>query len=293
MAEPKVYFTKDITPEALQKAFDVLGVELAGKTAVKISTGEPGNKHYLQPSLIEGLVESVGGTIVECNTAYPGGRDTTSAHWKTFEDHGFTSIAPCDLMDEGGAEMTLPVKDGFHLDFNIVGAHLAEYSSMLVLSHFKGHPMGGFGGALKNMSIGIASSRGKMKIHTSGEADGTFDDLMGGDRDSFIRSMADADQSVMDYLGRENIAYVNVANNLSVDCDCVADPKAPAMPDIGIFASADPVAVDQACIDAVYASSDPGKDDLVERIESRNGLLLLESAEKHGLGSRTYELVTL
>ena len=164
---------------------------------------------------------------------------------------------------------------------------------MLVLSHFKGHPMGGFGGALKNMSIGIASSRGKMKIHTSGEADGTFDDLMGGDRDSFIRSMADADQSVMDYLGRENIAYVNVANNLSVDCDCVADPKAPAMPDIGIFASADPVAVDQACIDAVYASSDPGKDDLVERIESRNGLLLLESAEKHGLGSRTYELVTL
>lgn len=293
MAEPKVYFTKEITPDALQKAFDALEVELKGKTAVKISTGEPGNKHYLQPSLIEGLVKSVDGTIVECNTAYPGGRDTTSAHWKTFEDHGFTSIAPCDLMDEGGAEMTLPVQDGYHLDFNIVGAHLAEYPSMLMLSHFKGHPMGGFGGALKNMSIGVASSRGKMKIHTSGDADGTFDDLMNGDHDSFIRSMADASQSVMDYMGRENIVYVNVANNLSVDCDCVADPKAPAMADIGIFASTDPVAVDQACIDAVYASDDPGKDDMVERIESRNGLLLLEAAEKHGLGSRTYELVAL
>ena len=293
MAESKVYFTKEITPESLQRAFDALGVQLKDKTAVKISTGEPGNKHYLQPALIEGLVESVKGTIVECNTAYPGKRDTTEAHWQTFEDHGFTKIAPCDLMDEGGQEMTLPVKDGFHLDCNIVGAHLAEYSSILMLSLFKGHPMGGFGGALKNMSIGIASSRGKQKIHTSGEPDGTFDDLMNGDHDSFIRSMADADQSVMDYMGRENIVYVNIANNLSVDCDCVADPAAPAMADIGIFASTDPVAVDQACIDAVYQSNDPGKDALIERIESRNGLLLLESAEKHGLGSRTYDLVEL
>ena len=292
MAASKVYFTKEITPESLEQAFDALGVTLKEKTAVKISTGEPGNKHYLNPNLIKGLVKKVKGTIVEANTAYPGKRDTNEAHWQTFKDHGFTDIAPCDLLDESG-EMTLPVEGGFHLDFNIVGAHLAEYSSILMLSHFKGHPMGGYGGALKNMSIGIASSRGKTKIHTSGNADGTFEELMAGDRDSFIESMADADKSVMEYMGPENIVYINIANNLSVDCDCVADPKAPSMGDIGIFASLDPVAVDQACIDAVYSSDDPGKDALIERIESRNGAYLLDAAEKLGLGSKEYELIEL
>lgn len=293
MAKSKVYFTKEITPEALLSIYDTMGAELPGKVAVKISTGEAGNPYYLQPSLIEKLVKKLDGTIVECNTAYPGERDTTDAHWKTVESHGFTAIAPCDIMDEEG-EMELPVGEGaFHLDTDIVGAHLANYDSLLLLNHFKGHPMGGFGGALKNMSIGIASSRGKTKIHTSGNPDGTFDELMAGDRDSFLRSMADADKAVMDYVGREHMAYINIANNLSVDCDCVASPQAPAMANIGIFASLDPVAVDQASVDAVYSSDDPGKDALIERIESRNGTLVIQAAEELGLGSREYELVEI
>ena len=289
---PKVYFVRDITPENMVRLYEALERPATGKVAVKLSTGEPGGHNFLKPELIKDLVQKVDDTIVECNTAYGGGRASTENHLKAAADHGFTAIAPVDIMDAEG-EVSLPVKGGRHLRENFVGSHYPAYDFTVVLSHFKGHAMGGFGGALKNMSIGVASSRGKMKIHTSGEADGTFDDLMNGDHDSFIRSMADADQSVMDYMGRENIVYVNIANNLSVDCDCVADPEAPAMADIGIFASTDPVAVDQACIDAVYSSDDPGKAAMVERIESRNGLLLLEAAEQHGLGSRKYELVTL
>lgn len=293
MTKSKVYFTNEITPEALQKTFDALGVELPGKTAVKISTGEAGNPYYLAPDLIAGLVKSVDGTIVECNTAYPGKRNTTDEHWKTIEEHGFTKIAPCDILDESG-EMTLPVGEGaLRIGENIVGAHLADYDSILMLSHFKGHPMGGFGGALKNMAIGLASSRGKTNIHTSGNPDGTFEELMAGDHDSFLESMADACKSIIDYMKPQNIVYVNIANNLSVDCDCVANPKAPEMANIGIFASTDPVAVDQASIDAVYESDDPGKSALIERIESRNGIHTVEAACRLGLGSREYEIVSV
>lgn len=292
MATSKVYFTKEISPEALKAAFAALEVELSGKTAVKISTGEPGNPYYLDPNLIKNLVSEVEGTIVECNTAYPGRRNTTEAHWETFKEHGFTAIAPCDLLDET-SEMALPVEGGFHLDSNIVGEHLENYGSLLILSHFKGHPMGGFGGALKNMSIGLASSRGKTKIHTSGNPDGTFEELMAGDHDSFLESMADACESVINYVGAENIAYVSIANNLSVDCDCVDAPAAPEMANIGIFASLDPVALDQACVDAVYNSDDPGKAALIERIESRNGIHTIEAAAKLGLGNREYELISL
>lgn len=292
MQKPTVYFTKDISPEGLQKAFRALGVTLQGKTAVKISTGEPGGHNFLQPALIAPLVQEIGGVIVESNTAYPGRRDTNEAHWQTFRDHGFAAIAPCDLLDEEG-EMSLPVTGGRRIQKNIVGAHLKNYQSMLVLSHFKGHPMAGLGGALKNMSIGIASSRGKAWIHTSGSADTSLDAIMAADHDSFLDAMADADKSVMDFMGRENIVYVNVANRLSVDCDCCEAPAEPEMMDIGIFASIDPVAVDQACVDAVYNSPDPGKASLIERMESQNGLRTLESAAALGLGSREYTLVEL
>lgn len=292
MEKAKVYFTKDISPAGLKKVYDAMGVVLQGKTAVKISTGEPGGHNFLNPDLIKGLVQELSGTIVECNTAYEGRRNTTKAHWETFKEHGFLAIAPCDIMDEDG-DMALPVENGNHLKENFVGAHLANYNSMLMLSHFKGHAMGGFGGALKNMSIGIASSKGKMHIHMSGEPGSTLEDLLAADHDSFLESMADADQSVMNYLGRENIAYINVANKLSVDCDCNASPEEPKMADIGIFASVDPVAVDQASVDAVYASEDPGKSHLIERIESRNGIHTVETAARMGLGSREYEIISL
>lgn len=292
MEKATVYFTKDISPEGLKKAYDALKVTLKGKVAVKISTGEPGGHNFLDPKLIQGLVQQVNGTIVECNTAYAGRRDTNEAHWQTMEDHGFKAIAPCDLMDEEG-DMSLPVKNGLRIKENFVGAHLKNYDSILMLSHFKGHPMAGLGGALKNMAIGVASARGKQWIHTSGSGETSFEALMNADRDSFLDSMADADQSVMEYMGRENIVYVNVANKLSVDCDCCAAPADPEMMDIGIFASLDPVAIDQACVDAVYHSPDPGKAALIERMESRNGIRTIESAAKLNLGSREYELVSL
>ena len=292
MEKAKVYFTPDLTPEALQKIYHALGVELKGKVAVKISTGEPGGHNFLQPALIAPLVNELKGTIVECNTAYPGRRDTSKAHWQTFKDHGFLDIAPCDLMDEKG-DMALPVTGGYHLKENYVGVDLQNYDSVLMLSHFKGHPMAGLGGALKNMSIGVASSRGKQHIHVSGTGGTTFKELMTADHDSFLESMADADQSVMAYMGRENIVYINVANRLSVDCDCCEAPEDPEMADIGIFASLDPVAVDQACVDAVYASQDPGKKALIERMESRNGVHTIEAAAKLGLGTWEYEIVNI
>lgn len=292
MEKATVYFTKDISAGALQSIYRALGVTLKGKVAVKISTGEPGGHNFLQPALIAPLVKDLNGTIVECNTAYEGRRNTNAAHWETMRAHGFMDIAPCDLMDEHG-EMSLPVTGGKHLRENFVGENLKNYGSMLVLSHFKGHPMAGLGGALKNMSIGVASAHGKQWIHTSGSGETSFEALMSADRDSFLESMADADQSVMAYLGRENIVYINVANRLSVDCDCCAAPADPEMMDIGIFASLDPVAVDQACVDAVYASEDPGKAALIERMESRNGILTVKAAAELGLGVREYELVTI
>lgn len=292
MDQAQVYFTKDISPAGLMRIYDALGVRLKGRVAVKISTGEPGGHHFLSPVLIAPLVTALGGTLVECNTAYPGRRNTSAQHWQTFRDHGFTAIAPCDLLDEEG-DMALPVKGGLHLRENFVGTHLARYDSMLLLSHFKGHAMGGFGGALKNMSIGVASARGKQWIHTSGGGGTSFEALMTADHDSFLESMADADRAVVDYLGRENLLYINVANHLSVDCDCAAHPAPPEMADIGIFASADPVAVDQASVDAVYASRDSGKAALIARIESRSGIRTVEAAAALGLGSRAYQLIAL
>ena len=283
-----VYMTKEITPESLVRIYHALGISLPGSVAVKISTGEPGGRNFLQPELIRNLVQELKGTIVECNTAYEGRRNTSKDHWETMRDHGFTAIAPCDILDEED-HMPLPVTGGFHLTENYVGSHLQSYDSMLMLSHFKGHAMGGFGGALKNMSIGLASSYGKIWIHSSGTST-RFEDVFTADHDSFLESMADADRSVMDYMGRENIVYINVSNRLSVDCDCDAHPHDPEMGDIGIFASTDPVALDQACVDAVYASEDGGKAALIERIESRNGIHTVEAAHSLGLGSRGYEL---
>ena len=288
MEKATVYFTREITPEALVRIYQAVGRPLTGKVAVKISTGEPGGHNFLNPQLIKGLVEQLSGTIVECNTAYEGRRHTNADHWQTFKDHGFMDIAPCDLMDEEG-DIALPVQDGFRLKENYVGDHLKNYDSMLMLSHFKGHAMGGFGGALKNMSIGVASAHGKAVIHGAGDPD----KLWTADHDSFLESMADADKAVMDYMGREKIVYINVANRLSVDCDCDSHPEEPKMADIGIFASLDPVAIDQACVDAVYASPDPGKAALIERMESRNGVHTIEAAEKLGLGSSEYELVSI
>ena len=287
MEKAKVFFTKEITPETMIKMYKALGVELPGKVAVKVHSGEVGNQNFIRPSFMKPMVDHVKGTIVECNAAYEGKRNTTDAHWETMKLHGWTDIAPVDIMDEEG-EMELPVPEGKRIQVNYVGAHLANYDSMLVLSHFKGHPMGGFGGALKNISIGIASSHGKAYIHGSGKPE----EIWTGDHDSFLESMADADKSSVKHFG-DKIAFINVMRNMSVDCDCVAKAADPCMKDIGILASLDPVALDQACIDMVYQSDDPGKAELIERIESRNGTLTIKAAEAVGVGTREYELVNV
>ena len=293
MEKSKVYFTKEITPESLIKIYEALGRELKGKVAVKISTGEPGGHNFLNPNLIKDLVHKLNGTIVECNTAYAGRRNTTEEHWKAIKEHGFLDIANVDIMDEEG-DMPIPVENGFHLKEDIVGKHLANYDSMLILSHFKGHAMGGFGGALKNMSIGVASSHGKTNIHTASATTNPselWDKLP--EQDAFLESMADACKGVMDYMGRDNILYISVANRLSVDCDCDSNPHEPEMADLGIFASTDPVALDQACYDAVVNSEDPGKAALIERMNSRHGIHTVEAANKLGLGNREYEIVNI
>ena len=287
MEKSKVYFTKDITPEAVLKLYDALGASLPGKVAVKLHSGEVGNQNFIRPDFWQPMVQKVNGTIVEFNTAYEGKRNTTAAHWETMDQHGWTKIAKVDIMDEEG-ELELSVEDGKKIQKNYVGAHLKNYDSMLVLTHFKGHPMGGFGGSLKNISIGIASSHGKAYIHGVGNVD----DFWNSDHDSFLESMADASKSVMDYFGGK-IAFVNIMKNMSVDCDCCAVAEDPAMGDVGILASLDPVALDQACLDLVYASKDPGRDHLLERIESRNGVHTVEAAAKVGVGSREYQLVEL
>ena len=293
MEKSKVYFTKEITPESLIKMYEVLGKELKGKVAVKISTGEPGGHNFLNPNLIKDLVSKLNGTIVECNTAYAGRRNSTEEHWKAIKEHGFLDIANVDIMDEEG-DMALPVENGIHLKENYVGAHLKNYDSMLMLSHFKGHAMAGLGGALKNMSIGVGSSNGKAWIHTAGKTkspEELWDNLP--EQDAFLESMADACKGVMDYMGRDNILYINVANNLSVDCDCDSNPHAPEMADLGIFASLDPVAVDQACYDAVINAEDKGKAALIERMNSRHGIRTIEAANELGLGSREYEIINV
>lgn len=287
---PKVYMFKEISPENLVKIYEALGREATGKIAVKLSTGEPGGHNFLQPALIKDLVQKVKGTIVECNTAYGGGRADTENHLKAAKDHGFTAIAPVDIMDAEG-EVALPVKGGKHLKEDFVGSHYLNYDFTIVLSHFKGHAMGGFGGAIKNISIGIASSAGKAWIHSAGKTKGNpWGNLP--PQDDFLESMAEAAKAIVDHCG-DKILYISVANNLSVDCDCDSSPEDPKMGDIGILASLDPIALDKACTDLVRASEDHGKIHLIERIDSRNGMHTLEYGEKIGLGSQKYELVKL
>ncbi len=282
-----VYFTKEITPQAMIRLYEAMGVKLSGKVAVKLHSGEVGNQNFLRPDFMKPMIDYVKGTIVECNTAYEGKRNTTEEHWNTMKLHGWTEIAEVDILDEKG-EMELPIPGGKRIQKNFVGANMKNYDSMLVLSHFKGHPMGGFGGALKNISIGLASSHGKAYIHGAGEVE----KIWTADHDSFLESMADADKSIVDYFG-EKIVFINVMKNMSVDCDCCAIAEDPAIADIGVLASADPVALDQACLDLVYASRNPGRDHLLERIESRNGVHTVEAAAALGVGSREYVLKEL
>lgn len=287
-----VYMTKEISPEAIVKLYKALGREAKGKVAIKISTGEPGGHNFLQPSLIADFVKLTDGTIVECNTAYEGRRFSTEDHRRAAEEHGFTAIAPVDIMDADG-EVKLPVTDGKHLKYDIVGSHYPDYDFTVILSHFKGHAMGGFGGAVKNMSIGIASSNGKSYIHTAGKratTAGLWENI--APQDDFLESMAEAAKAVADHCG-ENIIYISVANNLSVDCDCDSNPADPQMHDIGVLASLDPIALDKACTDLVRSSDDHGKIHLIERIDSRHGMHTLDYGEQIGLGSQTYKIVNL
>lgn len=283
-----VYFTADISPEGLMAVYDALNWEPTGNVAVKLSTGEPPASNYLDPALIKDLVQSVDATIVECNTAYGGSRTETAMHMQVAEDHGFTAIADVDILDAEGS-MELPVEGGTYLNSNLVGSHFGYYDSYIVLSHFKGHAMAGFGGAIKNISIGLGSKEGKCLIHTAGQSNSS---PWGGDQTGFTESMAEAGKSVSDYLGYgDRIIYINVLNNISIDCDCDGNPSEPDIHDIGIVASFDPVAIDQACIDLAFAAE--GSQTLQDRVNSRDGLHTLEHAEEIGLGSRSYELVNI
>ena len=291
MEKSKVYFTKEITKESLIKIYNSLGVELNGKVAIKLHSGEEGNQNYMKPELVKELVDYINGTVVECNTAYEGQRDTTEKHLKLLEKHGWSKYFNVDILDSESEEI-LENPNGEIIKKNIIGSKMKNYDSMLVLSHFKGHPMGGFGGALKNISIGLASSEGKRYIHTGGKENATYEDMFQVDHDLFLKSMADSAKTITEFY-KNKILYINVMMNMSVDCDCCAVAEDPCMENIGILASTNPVALDQACIDLVYNSIDPGKEKLIERIESRNGLLTIESAEKQGIGTREYELINI
>ena len=282
----KVYFTREITPAAVLRLYKTLGKELTGNIAIKVHSGEKGNQNFLRPAFWKDIVDHVGGTIVECNTAYEGTRDTTERHVKLLKDHGWSDMYPVDLLDAQGPDMEMDIPNGKKIKKNYVGKDLANYDATLILSHFKGHPMGGFGGALKQLSIGFASSYGKGYIHGVGDPAHFWD----RDQDSFLESMADAAWSVVDYF-KGNAVYINVMKNMSVDCDCCDVAEDPCIADIGILISEDPVAIDQACVDLVYACTDPGKPHLLERIESRNGIHTVEIAAEHGIGSREYELI--
>ncbi len=283
-----VYFSRTLTPEMVLKLYNMVGKDPVGKVAVKIHSGEKGNQNFLGPDFWRPVIDAVGGTVVECNTAYEGQRNTTEKHRKLFADHGWSRYFDVDILDGEGPDLKLEIPQGKTIKENYVGKNIQNYDSMLVLSHFKGHPMGGFGGALKQLSIGVASSFGKAYIHGAGQPE----KLWTADHDSFLSSMADAAKSVVDYFdGR--IVYINVMKNMSVDCDCCAVAEDPCIADIGILASDDPVAIDRACVDLVYACSDPGKPHLIERIESRNGTYTIDCAEKIGCGSTEYELVEI
>ena len=284
--KPIVYFSRTITPEKVLELYQKLGKELPGKVAIKVHSGEVGNQNFLRPPFWKPIIDHVGGTVVECNTAYPGARNTTKRHMKTFKKHGWIDYFAVDLLDAEGPDLVLEIPEGKIIQKNYVGKDMADYDSTLVLSHFKGHPMGGYGGAIKQLSIGFASSFGKAYIHGAGEPK----KIWTADHDSFLEAMADAALSVKEYFG-ENAVYVNVMKNMSVDCDCCAIAKDPCIGDIGILVSLDPVAIDQACVDLVYSCNDPNKSHLIERIESRNGIHTIEAAAAIGLGSREYELV--
>lgn len=289
----KVYFSKQITPKKVVELYKAVGLELPGKVAVKVHSGEPGNQNFLTPEFWQPMVETVHGTIVECNTAYPGERNTTDAHRRTMIKHGWSKLFDVDILDAEGPDLELPIPNGKRIQKNLVGKDIKNYDSMLVLSHFKGHPMGGYGGALKQLSIGCASTAGKVWIHSGGTTtdQSQFWNSLPA-QDVFLAGMADAASAVADYF-HGNMAFVNVMKNLSVDCDCCAVAEDPCMKDIGILASLDPIAIDQACLDLVYASDDPGRDHLVERIESLNGIHTVEAAAELGFGSREYELIEL
>ena len=282
----KVYFSRTITPEMVVALCEKTGKKLPGKVAVKLHTGEVGNQNFIKPVFWKPAVEMVHGTVIECNTAYGGERDTTEQHIRTLEKHGWTKMFTVDLLDAEGPDMELSIPNGKRIKKNFVGKDLANYDSMLVLAHFKGHPRGGYGGALKQLSIGIASSAGKAYIHGAGEPE----KIWTSEQDAFLESMADAASSIVDYF-KGNILYVNVMKNLSVDCDCCAVAEDPCMKDIGILVSEDPVAIDQACMDLIYASEDPGRDHFIERVETRNGAHTIEAAEALGAGTREYELI--
>ena len=283
----KVYFSKEITPEKVVELYRSAGKELTGRVAVKVHSGEEGNQNFLRPDFWKPMVEYVHGTVVECNTAYPGARNTTPKHMKLLRDHGWNAYFDVDLMDAEGPDIELPIPNGRQIKKNYVGKNVANYDAMLVLSHFKGHPMGGFGGAIKQLSIGVASSYGKGYIHGAGDA-GNF----GTEQNKFLESMADAASSVAEYF-KGNMVFVNVMKNLSVDCDCCAVAEDPCMKDIGILVSLDPIAIDQACLDLIYASEDRGRDHFIKRVESRNGVHTIEAAAALGFGSREYELTEM
>lgn len=285
----KVYFSSTITPEKVLELYKAVGKELTGEIGIKVHSGETGNQNFLRPEFWKPLIDFVGGTVVECNTAYEGTRNTTEKHKKTMQEHGWDSYFTVDIMDSEGPDMVLPIENGKRITKNYVGRHLADYDSLLVLSHFKGHPMGGYGGALKQLSIGVASSFGKAYIHGAGVPE----EIWTADHDSFLEAMADAAASVVSYF-KGNVVYINVMKNMSVDCDCCAVAEDPCMKDIGILASLDPIAIDQACLDLVYAATDdPGQAHLLERIESRNGVHTIEASAEMNFGSREYELIVL
>ena len=284
----KVYFSREITPEKVLELYKLVGKELPGNVAVKVHSGEEGNQNFLRPDFWKPMVEAVNGTIVECNTAYNGSRNTTEKHLKLFEKHGWNAYYDVDLLDAQGPDMELEIPNGRRIQKNFVGKDMAHYDSMLVLSHFKGHPMGGYGGALKQLSIGCGSSFGKAFIHGAGDPKA----IWSADHDSFLESMADAASSVVDYF-KGNMVFINVMKNMSVDCDCCAVAEDPCIADIGILASLDPIAIDQACIDQVYACDDPGKGHFLERVESRNGVHTIEAAAELGFGTREYDLIEI
>ena len=283
-----VYFSKNITPDTVLKLYHKLGIELTGNVAVKLHSGEPGNQNFLRPDFFKPVIDHVNGVVVECNTAYEGGRNTTEKHLKTMSIHGWDKYYKVDILDSTGPDLELDIPNGKIIKKNYIGKNAVNYDSMLVLSHFKGHPMGGYGGSIKQLSIGVASSFGKAYIHGAGDPK----EIWTADHNDFLESMADSAMSVVEFF-KGNIAYINVMKNMSVDCDCCSVAEDPCMKDIGILASLDPIAIDQACIDLVYNSTDPGKDHLIERIESRNGLLTIEAAAKLGYGSKEYILIDI